>query len=274
MAAVLLASCVPAGPSGPGPVRRASGPPLGFDTSRYPGDAAMRTWRDASPYRWVGYYLPSPCHRDSSWVGRRAPLDAMGWGVAMVYVGQQDWVNAAAQPAAAAPAPTPAVPADSTVPPPPPGQCATVRLTSQQATTDADDAIARAQAEGFAQRSYVYLDVERVSTVSPALGTYVRGWVERVLTDGRYQPGLYVHAFNAQALFDVARAAYDSHGLTGRPRMWVANATGFTREGTPSGAGFAFADVWQGQHGVTETWGGVPLLIDVNLSTTDSPSAP
>src|SRR5438067_1730235 len=70
----------------------------GFDTSVYPGDAAMQAWRQpGSPYAWVGYYLPASCHRDASWSGHRAGLAADGWGMAVLYVGQQAWdqVNAA-----------------------------------------------------------------------------------------------------------------------------------------------------------------------------------
>ena len=35
-----------------------------------------------SPYTWVGYYLPSPCHADASWTGERDTLITMGWGLA------------------------------------------------------------------------------------------------------------------------------------------------------------------------------------------------
>src|SRR4051812_31113627 len=62
----------------------------GFDTSFYPGDATMSAWRQpGSPYEWVGYYLAAPCHRDPSWMGKRATLTAMGWGLAVLFVGQQ-----------------------------------------------------------------------------------------------------------------------------------------------------------------------------------------
>jgi hypothetical protein len=130
---------------------------LGFDTHTYPGEKTMRAWKNApgAPYRWVGYYLPAPCHRDPSWSGKRAALRQMGWGTAVIYLGQQDWVNAApAQPVTPAPAPAqPApAPADTTrrdsaatpAAPPEPGQCATVRLTTQQGTAEADDAITKA----------------------------------------------------------------------------------------------------------------------------------
>src|SRR6476646_7078577 len=46
---------------------------MGFDTHTYPGDRTMRTWKSApgSPDRWGGYYLPSPCHKERAWTGKR-----------------------------------------------------------------------------------------------------------------------------------------------------------------------------------------------------------
>jgi hypothetical protein len=64
---------------------------LGFDTGIYPGDETMRVWRATAPYKWVGYYLPAPCHKDDSWAGKRSQLTDMGWGLAVIYVGQQTW---------------------------------------------------------------------------------------------------------------------------------------------------------------------------------------
>ena len=64
-----------------------NGPYLGFDTSEYPGDAAMQTWREHAGYDWVGYYLQAPCHKDASWTGKRDTLETMGWGMAVIYVG-------------------------------------------------------------------------------------------------------------------------------------------------------------------------------------------
>ena len=77
---------------------------LGFDTYAYPGDELMRAWRAADvPYEWVGYYLPSaPCHKGSSWGGKRQTLAEMGWGVAVIYVGQQPWGEVSVPAAAAA----------------------------------------------------------------------------------------------------------------------------------------------------------------------------
>src|SRR5438128_5871693 len=64
---------------------------LGFDTNIYPGDRAMAAWARDGTYDWVGYYLEAPCHRDDSWSGKRDTLSDMGWGLAVVYVGQQSW---------------------------------------------------------------------------------------------------------------------------------------------------------------------------------------
>ncbi|MFN2566715.1 MAG: hypothetical protein ABR499_17095, partial [Gemmatimonadaceae bacterium] len=77
---------------------------LGFDTYAYPGDEVMRAWRQADvPYEWVGYYLPSaPCHKGTSWGGKRQALTEMGWGVAVIYVGQQPWGDVSVPAAAAA----------------------------------------------------------------------------------------------------------------------------------------------------------------------------
>ena len=82
---------------------------LGFDTGIYPGDETMRVWRATAPYKWVGYYLPAPCRRDASWAGKRQTLSAMGWGLAVLYVGQQTWEGVPERTAAADTAPRPIV---------------------------------------------------------------------------------------------------------------------------------------------------------------------
>src|SRR3954462_6091332 len=65
---------------------------MGFDTGTYPGDKAMLAWRTGgAPYEWTGYYLPSPCHPDEGWSGKREALTSMGYGLAVIYVGQQRW---------------------------------------------------------------------------------------------------------------------------------------------------------------------------------------
>jgi len=89
LAVLVIAACTEQPITGPTPAPGANNHP-GFDTSLYPGDAAMSAWvKPSSPYEWVGYYLQAPCHRDPSWMGKRATLTSMGWGLAVLFVGQQ-----------------------------------------------------------------------------------------------------------------------------------------------------------------------------------------
>lgn len=317
LAALIAAACsqspAPTGPApSPGPAPAPAPAPMhtyaafpGFDTGIYPGDAAMRAWKDASPYTWVGYYLAAPCHRDLSWSGRRESLNAMGWGTAAIYLGQQDWAampsrtparpdtlrrdSTAAQNPASAPnqpnQPNPATPTQPAAanPPAQPAQtaaqgaqpaCSAANLSPARGAADAADAAARAAAEGFPNGSVVFLDVERVQTVSPALVDYVRGWVDAMLADGRYTPGLYVHRVNSDALAAAARSAYAARGRSGTPPFWVTSVSGFSLDQTPRGAGLDYANIWQGRLDTPETWSGITLTIDQNVADTRSPSSP
>ena len=267
----------PASPASPPPPRPAS--PAGFDTYYYPGDVAMRAWRTASPYAWVGYYLPAPCHREASWQGRRATLADMGWEIAVLFVGQQTW-EGQAQVAPAAPPPgadTVRVAGDSAaVPAGPPAApaCAPSQLTAARGAADGADAAARAAAEGFAARTTIFLDVERMERVPAAMEQYVRAWVRAVAADGRYRAGLYAHARNVAALHDLVRAELAAAGAPATVPVWVASSAGFDLVKRPEEVGHPFATVWQGAFDLTETWNGVTLRVDANVAATPSPSAP
>jgi hypothetical protein len=239
-----------------------SSPPIpGFDTRAYPGDSAMRAWLyPSSPYRWVGYYLAAPCHRDSSFAGKRASLARMGWGIAAIYVGQQDFPQMPlARPSTATNAPgTPII-------------CSSTLLSAAQGTTEAADAVSKMRADGFAAGSAVFLDVEQVTAVSPALNDYVRAWVAGVLRDGRYRPGVYAAKPNIPDLFATASAEFSAARKSGAPPVWVSSGDGFSLTALPSSAGFDYATIWQGVFGVSETWNGVTLTIDANVASTTTP---
>jgi len=238
----------------------------GFDATAYPGDSAMRAWAyPSSPYRWVGYYLASPCHRDSSWTGRRAALDATGWGFAAIYVGQQDWSRMAIGRA------TPHARSDSAGAP---VVCSSALLTTDRARSDAADAVAQLRAEGFADGSTVFLDVETVSDVTPALLAYVRTWTANVLSDGRYRPGIYAAKTNAQPLYAAASSVYHVARRRDRPPFWIASAANFSLARRPSAVGIDYAEIWQGIVAVSQQFNGVRLTVDVNVAARSSPSAP
>ena len=254
------------GQSAPMADAQQAGKNMGFDTHTYPGDKTMAAWKAApgAPYRWVGYYLQAPCHTDDSWSGKRPTLVAMGWGLAVVYVGQQTWGRT---PRKLSPARTAAI-LKSKKP------CNADLLTAERGRADGDDAIAVTEREGFPARSIVGLDIERMEKMPSAMRDYYRAWTRRLLEDGRYRPGVYVHAHNAQAVYDDVKAEFAAAGVTEQPRIWVASGRGWEEGKAPQDVGFAFAGVWQGVIDVARTVADIKLPLDVNVSSWSSPSDP
>ena len=268
---------------------------LGFDTYAYPGDAAMRAWRDdAVPFEWVGYYLPSaPCHKGESWSGKRQRLMDMGWGMAVIYVGQQVWSGTPRQKITRTrwvtktvkqtrrvkgrrvvryvkkKVPTKVV---SYARAQPGETCSTHLVSGSRGKRDADDAIKRAQAEGFPKGTVVFLDIERMEKTPKAMRDYYTAWTKRMLDEGTYKPGYYVHTHNANLVYrDVATAFIDA-GTLDEPPFWIASGRGFSEDKTPTEVGHDFAKVWQGLLDVVRTHNGVRLPIDVNVAAVPSPS--
>lgn len=254
LAALIVTGCAPRPVEAP-PTARAGSP--GFDTWRYPGTETMRAWRQASPYEWTGYYLPSPCHRGTSFAGRRAELEQMGWGIAVLYVGQQTWDG---------------------VPPPEEEPeviiCSRTLLTEAEGQRNGQDAIQKMVAEGFPVGSTIFLNVERMDALRTPMATYYRAWIETVLEDGRFVPGTYAHRTNAEGLFGIARAAFVAHGRDDLPPLWVAGGPGFTLDSAPRDVGLPFVQIWQGILDVERTWAEITLTVDENVATSSNPSAP
>lgn len=238
---------------------------LGFDTHTYPGDEKMRAWRNApnAPYHWVGYYLPAaPCHKGTSWSGKRQTLIDMGWGLAVVYVGQQTWER---------------VPRRLT-----PAQLA--RLEKRGVTCNADylslergqrdglDAIRIASREGFAPGRVIFLDIERMETIPQRMRDYYRSWVATVLQQGSYRPGIYVHKHNADQVYRDVKELFAKAGVNEEPRFWVASARDFSPDKMPADVGHEFAGMWQGVIDVVRKVADVALPIDINVSNWQSPS--
>lgn len=267
---------------------------LGFDTSEYPGDDAMETWKRESPYEWVGYYLPAPCHKDASWAGKRETLAGMGWGVAVVYVGQQTWGQTPGQPQTVTRyvkrrvrqrvkrhgryvtrTVTKTVPVKVVEPARVlPGQSCSPHLVSgSRGTAEAIDAINRTEAEGFPRGTVIFLDVERMENVPTAMRDYYKAWVAKVIDDGRYRPGIYVHTHNAVTLYKDVKGVYQTAGKSSEPPFWIAGGSEFDPEKLPTDVGHAFAAVWQGILDKVETRAGVKIPIDVNVASLPSPSA-
>ena len=267
---------------------------MGFDTNVYPGDAAMRAWRTGgSPYEWTGYYLPSPCHPDVGWSGKRETLTAMGYGIAVLYVGQQTWGREPGKPynipvkvnrrvkvkvGHGSHRHTVTRTVTKTVmrraPKPGPDEiCNADFVNAIRGAKDALDAVARTEREGFPHGTTVFLDIERMDAVPRAMRDYYSAWVRGVLADGRYRPGIYVHTDNANLVFGDVKHAYIEAGFTEEPPFWIAKSAGFDATKLPHEMGHAFASVWQGMLDVEQTWAGRKIPIDVNIARNRSPSA-
>lgn len=267
---------------------------LGFDTSEYPGDDAMKAWKDGSPYEWVGYYLPAPCHKDDSWAGKRDTLASMGWGMAVVYVGQQTWGQTPGQPqtvtryvkrrvrqrvrvhgrlrtryvtktvAVKVKEPPRVRPGDS---------CSPHLVSGARGSAEAIDAIDRTAAQGFPEGTVIFLDVERMENIPAAMRAYYKAWVAQVLADGRFRPGIYAHTHNALQIYRDVKQVYADAGRTSEPPFWIAGGSDFSPDKAPSDVGHLFAAVWQGVLDKVETRAGVKIPIDVNVASLPSPSS-
>lgn len=236
---------------------------VGFDTHTYPGTATMKAWKHTpgSPYSWVGYYLPSPCHGDRSWIGKRDTLSSIGWGMAIVYVGQQTWGKT---PRNLTPAQRATIKKKT--------KCSTDLISIEEGTTNADEATAIAKAEGFAPGSVVFLDLERMEKIPPAMRVYYRAWTGRMLRNGLYQPGFYAHEHNAQQIYDDVLLEFKAAGSNAEPRFWIAGGKGFNEGRAPQDVGYAFAGMWQGVIDVARSVANIKLPVDVNVGSWASPS--
>jgi len=265
---------------------------LGFDTNVYPGMKAMDAWKRSGEYEWVGYYLPAACHKDDSWSGKRLALTDSGWGLAVIYVGQQTWGKRLDQPTAITARSSksrrtprsrahhskhrsagsmqrrskkPVATAGAT--------CAAGFVNATHGVIDAKDAIRRVAAEGFPNGTVVFLDVEHMSTIPTVMRDYYKAWTRTVLADGRYRPGIYAHTNNAESIYSDVRDVFDAAGVKSDPPFWIAGTSGFDVDKPPTDVGHQFADVWQGMLDVVRTHNGVRLPIDISVASVPSPSS-
>src|SRR5947209_11851163 len=265
---------------------------LGFDTNIYPGDKAMDAWKQSRDYEWVGYYLQGSCHKDDSWSGTRARLVDAGWGLAVIYVGQQTWGQPLAVVRAAPDASSKSgkgkaskkskltrrsarrMTRRSSVPVATTGVGRSAAyVNAAQGAIDARDAIEKATREGFSQGTVVFLDVEHMDVLPQRMRDYYRAWAAAVLADGRYRPGIYAHTANAAQIYDDVNQVYAQAGVDADPPFWIAGSRGFSPASTPTDVGHSFASAWQGMLDVVRTHNGVRLPVDISVASVASPSS-
>jgi hypothetical protein len=217
----------------------------GFDCSGYPGAGVMAWLLGNGNLVWCGYYLgPAPSHPGTGWMGTRAGLQAAGWGLAPVYVGQQVTGPGSLNPSAA------------------------------QGTVDGQQAAQMMADEGFGAGSYVYLDLENGPPMPQAQADYVTSWCAAVAAGG-YGGGVYCShllASAVSALVPSARVWAFKVGTTA-----THDVAGPYPNPDPSGCGFAGATAWQRDDEcviqVPVAAGGT-LQVDLDTALTADPGAP
>ncbi len=247
----------------------------------------MAAWKRSGEYEWVGYYLPAPCHKDNSWSGTRARLTSNGWGLAVIYVGQQTWGKSLTQKTSVKSSSskkskkakskrsgsTRTMTRRTSAPVANSGdRCSASFVHGARGAIDARDAIARTAHEGFPDGTVVFLDVEYMDVLPQLMRDYYRAWTQTVLADGRYRPGIYAHTRNASKIYDDVSDVYEAAGVDAEPPFWIAGKGAFSPARRPTDVGHSFASVWQGMLDVVRTHNGVRLPIDISVAAVPSPS--
>ena len=197
---------------------------LGMDRNDYPGDANMQTLRKT--FAFTGYWLNNPPGADqNSWKGKRASLQAMGYGFLILFNGREYKDLKASGDAAAV------------------------------GTRDAAAAVQAANAEAFPKGAIIFLDQEQGGRMLPQQRAYIHAWVDGVAKGG-YRAGVYCSgiAFHESPTISVI-TANDIRENAGKREIhfFISNdqcppSPGCVYRKTapaPSVSGLAFAEVWQ-----------------------------
>ncbi|MGW6199496.1 glycoside hydrolase domain-containing protein [Kribbella sp. NPDC055110] len=225
----------------------------GFDTCAAPSQDAMDAWRPT--YQGVGIYISGglrACAQPNltaDWVAANA---SKGWQFLLVDVGLQ----------------APCTTYNSRM-----SSVASTALV--QGKNAAINAVAAAQALGFAQRSAIYSDIEAYTSTAAckaAVLSYLTGWTQELNSRG-YLGGAYVGAASGGADLN---SVYTSTAYTRPDNIWFAHwgsAVGTSR--------FINSTYWSNHQrvhqfagDVSETNGGVTMSIDKNYLNLTAPPPP
>ena len=196
---------------------------LGFDRNDYPGDAAMQSLH--STFAFTGYWLNNPPGQTSnSWRGHRVAIQSMGYGFLLLFDGREYAALKAS------------------------GDAARV------GTTDGQNAVRAAQAEGFSKSAIIFLDQEQGGRMLAGQRAYIHAWADAVVRGG-YRAGVYCSGipFRESAKVSVVTANDIREHEEGRAlQFFVSNdqcgpsrGCVFDKSISPSDSGVRFADVWQ-----------------------------
>jgi Domain of unknown function (DUF1906) len=194
---------------------------LGFDRNEYPGDENLRELHET--FAFAGYWLNNPPGSQSnSWAGKRAKLEAAGFGFVILFNGRlyRDLKKDA----------------------------------PKIGRTDGQAAIAAAKHEGFPAGTVIFLDQEEGGRLLPEQKAYLFAWIDEV-TRGGFRVGVYCSGIAVRESGASVTTAEDIRQNAGARKIayWVTNdacppspgCAAASRLPLPRVSGIDFADVWQ-----------------------------
>jgi hypothetical protein len=194
---------------------------LGFDRNDYPGDVNLRILRQT--FSFSGYWLNTPPGGQSNtWVGKRARLEAEGFGFLVLFNGRlyKDLLHNAAG----------------------------------LGQADGKAAAGSARREGFPAHTIIFLDIEQGGRMLPEQKAYVYAWVDAVTANG-FGAGVYCSGIPAkEGKISIVTADDIRQNAGGRAiAFFVTNdvcppspGCGFPpKSPAPAESGIDFAEVWQ-----------------------------
>lgn len=195
---------------------------LGFDRNTYPGDADLKILRRTFSY--AGYWLNNPPDENAnSWSGRRAAVEAAGFGFLVLFNGRLY------------------------------AELKTVANATRMGQSDALSAAAAARREGFPAQTVIFLDQEQGGRMLPEQKAYIYAWVDGVTAAG-FRAGIYCSGIAAKDDGNVVTAEDIRQSAGAREIVyWAINdacppAPGCAfpaRPPSPVQSGVLFAEVWQ-----------------------------
>src|SRR5258707_2777867 len=164
---------------------------LGFDRNDYPGDASLGALRHT--FAFSGYWLNNPPGaRSNTWAGKRAKLEAVGFGFLVLFNGRlyKDLLH---NPAAL-------------------GQ------------SDGKSAVTSAWHQGFPSHTIIFLDIEQGGRMLPEQKAYIYAWVDAVIANG-FRAGVYCSGIPAkEGKVSIVTAEDIRENAQGRDiNFWVTN---------------------------------------------------
>ena len=197
---------------------------LGFDRNQYPGDAALPLLRKS--YSFASYWLSAPPgEKSNSWTGKRALMEAQGFGFLLLYQGRTS------------------------------GQLPYKKDSIEAGLADAKSAAAAARREGFPEGSVIFLDVEEGGRFFDGYHAYLRSWAESLAKE-KFRPGIYCSGIvvdEGEGSTIISADDIRAHIGAADVVYWVYNDACPPSPGCgvpqnpppPSASGVPYASVWQ-----------------------------